>query len=98
VLEYDRRLEIDGLLALAPEAEVNAQLVDESTRTVQTLGSEQVTDRDGTFERSRFTVPEDTLVVGRSYRIQSSSSPSPSAPNGCARTSTSSASSSPRRR
>ena len=73
VLEYDRRLEVGGVVVLAPEARIDVQLVDQTTGTVRQLGREQITDADSTFARTRVTVPADTLVTGRSYRVQLSS-------------------------
>ena len=73
VLEYDRRLEVGGIIALAPEAQIDVELVDQTTGIVRRVGREQITDADDTFVRTRVRVPADTLVTGRSYRVQLSS-------------------------
>jgi hypothetical protein len=78
VLEYDRRLDVGGLLTLAPEASVDVLLVNESAGTVQQLGSERLTQTDDTFARSRLAVPAGTLASGSSYRIELRSSTSTS--------------------
>jgi len=74
VLQYDRRFEVEGLVALSPQTSVEALVVNEATGAAQSLGSESLTDADSTFVSRRLTVPANTLVAGRSYRIELRSS------------------------
>ncbi|HYN51959.1 MAG TPA: calcium-binding protein [Thermoleophilaceae bacterium] len=74
VLQYHRRFEVEGLVAVAPKASVEALVVDDTTGVARSLGSESLTDADSAFVARRVTVPAGTLVAGRSYRIELRSS------------------------
>ena len=73
-LQYDRRFEIEGVVTLSPEASIEALLVDVATGAARSLGEESLTSTDNTYVTRRLTVPTNTLVAGRSYRIELRSS------------------------
>jgi Ca2+-binding RTX toxin-like protein len=70
VLQYDRRFEVEGIVALNPQTSINALVVDETTGATRSLGNETLTDADSAFVSRRLTVPAGTLIAGRSYRIE----------------------------
>lgn len=70
VLQYDRRLQVEGLLALSPQTAIEVLVVDEATGAAASLGTETLTTADSVFTARRITVAPGTLVAGRPYHIE----------------------------
>jgi Ca2+-binding RTX toxin-like protein len=74
VLQYDRRLNVGGVVALSPHSSIQAVIVDETDGTAVSLGTENITDADSAFAASRVTVAPGTLAAGRKYHLELRSS------------------------
>jgi hypothetical protein len=69
-LRYDRQVVTSGLASLNPSSSVEAVLVDQTSGEPTSLGTNGLSNANGTFAPRAVSVPDDTLQVGHRYRLE----------------------------